>query len=157
MSGKYHGAVDTFTETQSLETYTWRFSNVSFSFSFLPGKCQWLCNNSQVSEAPAACPAEYLPWDSVDETEREYQCHWHSFGRQPLCCVPRPGELYPAIVWICSYTMDLKVRLQINPSLLPNPSSIPKWEHLPLYSKAVLGHTPAHSHHCLFFASLISN
>lgn len=46
---------------------------------------------------------------------------------------------------------------RFNPSLLPNPSSIPKWEHLPLYSKAVLGHTPAHSHHCLFFASLISN
>lgn len=50
--------------------HIWHFSNVSFSFFFfnLPEKaetCQFLCNNSQVSQTPAACPAERLPWDLV--------------------------------------------------------------------------------------------
>lgn len=97
-----------------------------FFFFYLPEKaekCQFLCNNSQVSQTPAACPAERLPWDLVGAGwDRRRISMPLTFLHQsvPLLC-PCPEWLSPAIkknhlwnlAWICLYTMYLKVRYQI--------------------------------------------
>lgn len=162
MSGKYHGAVDTFTETQSLETYMWHLQQCFFPFFVSLGSAN-ACVTIHKWHKPLLHVLLNLPWDLVGTgwDRRRISLNIPSPVSSFAVCVPWPEWLSPAIRK--KHSLDLFVHC-VPQSQVPDLTlvSSPILEafqngnishHIP--KVCWVTHLPESP--CLCFASLISN